>query len=336
MGQQTRKVAPLSLRRLRDNRWVRELVQEHRISHQQMIQPLFVVEGISARENIPGLTGVYRDTPKSLLLQIEADMKNGVHKFLLFGVPQSKSLTQFDHSFTSNQIRAIKKAFGKDLFLSVDVCLCSSTSHGQCGIISQEGDHVENSATVDELARAALSYAQAGADCVAPSDMMDGRVGAIRNALHEAGLDRTLILSYSAKFHSKYYGPFRVAADSAPKGDVALKDRATYQIDPARPGDALISSLRDAEEGADMLMVKPGLPYLDILSKLKSAIPTKPWIVYEVSGEYASIEFLAEKGLVNGPAAHIEAWTAFARAGASSIITYGARNAKKWLSGESD
>jgi len=163
--------------------------------------------------------------------------------------------------------------------------------------------------------------------------MMDGRVKAIRSTLDESGLDRALIMSYSAKFHSRFYGPFRVAAESAPQGSSALKDRATYQIDPARPGDALACALRDAEEGADILMVKPGLPYLDVLADLSSRI-SKPWAVYEVSGEFAAIESLAKDGLIDAPRAHVEVWTSFARAGASMIISYGARKAREWLEGE--
>lgn len=320
----------LTLRRLRQNPIVRGLVREHRVSVEQLIQPCFAVEGISRRETVPGLTGVYRETQDSLLRQIEGDLEAGVRSFLLFGVPRDKALRDFDSSFTARQVSAIRKRFGKDLFLAVDVCLCSSTTHGQCGILNSEGDHVENESTVRELANAALAFAEAGADCVAPSDMMDGRVAAIRETLDGAGLEQTLLMSYSAKFHSKFYGPFRVAADSAPKGDVKLKDRATYQIDPGSPRDALVSSLRDAEEGADILMVKPGLPYLDVLADLSQQIP-KPWAVYEVSGEFAAIELMAQQGLVNGPAAHLESWTAFVRAGASMIITYGARNAREWL-----
>jgi porphobilinogen synthase len=278
---------------------------------------------------IPGLTGTHRDTPGTILKQIESDLERGVRKFLLFGVPKDKKTESFDHSFTAGQILGIKKRFGRDLFLAVDVCLCSATSHGHCGILSADGAHVQNESTVEELALAALAYAQAGADCVAPSDMMDGRVAAIRGVLDRNKLDQTLIMSYSAKFHSKFYGPFRAAADSAPKGS-SLKDRATYQIDAGSPRDALVSSLRDAEEGADILMVKPGLPYLDILAKLSKKIH-KPWAVYEVSGEFASIEVMAERGLMNGPLAHVEAWTAFVRAGAQIIITYGARSAAQWL-----
>ena len=320
----------LSLRRLRQNPHILDLTREIQVSVDQLIQGCFIVDGIKDREPIPGLTGTYRETPSTLLRQVEKDLEAGVKKFLLFGVPRDKHEKDMDHSFTANQIAALKKEFGKDIFLAVDVCLCSSTTHGQCGILTPERDHVDNGATVQELAKAAFLYAQAGADCVAPSDMMDGRISAIREALDHGGFERTILMSYSAKFHSKFYGPFRVAADSAPKGGTPLKDRATYQIDPACPRDALVSSLRDAEEGADILMVKPGLPYLDILAQLSREIP-KPWAVYEVSGEFAAVEVMAQQGLINGPAAHVESWTAFRRAGASMIITYGARFAKEWL-----
>lgn len=320
----------MNLRRLRQSHPIRELVRETRISVEQMVQPCFVVEGLTQKEAVPGLTGVYRETPSTLLKQMEQDLEAGVKKFLLFGVPAQKQSTQFSSEFVARQITAIKKRFGADLFLAVDVCLCSSTVHGQCGVLSAEGDHVNNRATVKELSLAALEFARAGADCVAPSDMMDGRVGAIRAALDADFNDRTLIMSYSAKFHSKFYGPFRIAADSAPKGSQVLKDRSTYQIDPGRPSDALASSLRDAREGADILMVKPGLPYLDVLAELSSQIKM-PWAVYEVSGEYAAVEVLSEKGLINGPAAHLESWTALVRAGASILITYGARHAQKWI-----
>ncbi|MDA8132828.1 MAG: porphobilinogen synthase [Elusimicrobia bacterium] len=321
---------PLGARRLRQSQAVRELAREVRVSQEQLIQGCFVVDGIKSREAVPGLTGVYRETPSTLLRQVENDLSKGVGKILLFGVPSEKKKSGFDPSFTARQIAALKKNFGKNLFVAVDVCLCSYTTHGHCGILSPEGDHVENGKTVAELARVAAAYAEAGADCVAPSDMMDSRVAAIREALDARGLERTLLMSYSAKFHSKFYGPFRLAADSAPKGAVTLKDRATYQIDPARPQDALECSLRDSAEGADILMVKPGLPYLDVLRDLSREIP-KPWAVYETSGEYAGIEVLAEKGLINGPLAHVEMWTSFVRSGASMIITYGARSAREWL-----
>ncbi len=320
----------LSLRRLRQDPHIRSLTREVRLSPEQFIQPLFVAEDVAHREPVPGLPAVYRETPLSLLTQIEQDLEAGVQKFLLFGVPQAKQERAIDWSFTSGQIAAIKQRFGRDVWLSVDVCLCSSTPHGHCGVLNPEGDHVDNLASVEELAAAAASYAAAGADCVAPSDMMDGRIGAIRSRLDDEGRERTLLMSYAAKFHSNFYGPFRVAADSAPKMKSGLSDRASYQIDPARPADALLSVERDIAEGADILMVKPGLPYLDLLADLSQRFP-QPWAVYEVSGEYAAIEGLAAQGLAHRENAHREIWTAFARAGASMIISYGARHAREWL-----
>jgi porphobilinogen synthase len=318
----------LTLRRLRQDRFIRELTREARVSASQLVQPHFVVEGLKAREPVPGLPGVHCETPDSLLKQIEDDLEHGANKVLLFGVPGEKRDRDFSYEFTGRQIEALRKRFGEDLWISVDVCLCSFTTHGHCGVLTREQDHVINNATVAELARASLRYAQAGANCVAPSDMMDGRVAAIRHQLDNGGCERTLILSYSAKFHSRFYGPFREAADSAPRA--GMKDRATYQIDPARARDARLSSERDVEEGADILMVKPGLPYLDILKELAAEIP-RPWAVYEVSGEFAAIEALAAQQLMAGPEAHVECWTAFVRAGASMIITYGARSAARWL-----
>lgn len=318
-----------SLRRLRSSRWVRELTREVQLSESQMIQPLFVVEGLRAPESVPGLTGVHRETPESLLRQVEADLERGVRKFLLFGVPAEKGERDFRAPFLGSQIRAIKTRFGADLFLATDVCLCSSTVHGHCGVLSESGDHVVNDATVSELSRLAGDFAEAGADCVAPSDMMDGRVAAIRGELARRGFGGALVMSYSAKFNSSFYGPFRVAADSAPK-ETRLQDRATYQIDPARPSDAHLASLRDAREGADILMVKPAMPYLDVLAALSARIEL-PWAAYQVSGEYAAIEVLAREGLIARERAHLETWTALRRAGASMIITYGAREARQLL-----
>jgi len=320
----------ISQRRLRSTKHIRELLRQNRPTLGQMMQPIFVVDGIKNRQPVPGMTGVFRETPDTLLSSTEKDLKAGVSKFLLFPVPQEKHTEKFHYDFACKQIENLKREFGDSLWLSIDVCLCSSTSHGQCGIVTKDGKQVDNAKTVAELARQGLAYAQAGADCVAPSDMMDHRVAAMREALDNNQLERTLLMSYSAKFHSKFYGPFREAADSAPKGDICIKDRATYQIDPGRYEDALKCSLRDAREGADILMVKPGMPYLDVLYRLSQKIK-KPWAVYQVSGEYASIEMMAEKGLINREPAHIEAWTAFLRAGAQIIITYGAREAKNWL-----
>jgi porphobilinogen synthase len=320
----------ISLRRLRQDPHVRALTRGARPHPEQFIQPLFVVEGIADRETIPGLTGVYRDTPATLLRQIDSDLKQGVTKFLLFGVPATHATRDIDWSFTAGQIAAVKQRFGKDVWLAVDVCLCSATPHGHCGVLNDSQDHLDNAASVQELAAAALAYARAGADCVAPSDMMDGRIGAIRDALDGNGLERTVLMSYAAKFHSNFYGPFRVAADSAPKTASGLANRASYQIDPSRAGDALLSVERDVAEGADILMVKPGMPYLDILADLSRQF-AQPWAVYEVSGEYAGIELLAEQGLAHRVNAHREAWTGFVRAGASMIISYGARHAREWL-----
>src|ERR1700693_1047316 len=219
-------MSSLNLRRLRQNEHVRSLTREIHVRLEQLIQPLFVAEGLKAREPVPGLPGVHQETTDSLLRQVEQDLAAGVQKFLLFGVPRARSERDIDWSFTSRQIRALKQRFGRDIWLATDVCLCSSTPHGHCGVLNVEGDHIDTPASVAELERAALSYAEAGADCVAPSDMMDGRIGAIRERLDAAGLERTILMSYAVKFHSTLYGPFRVAADSAPKGDaVALNDR---------------------------------------------------------------------------------------------------------------
>jgi porphobilinogen synthase len=323
-------MASLSLRRTRLNRHVRELTRDVRAHEEQMIQPLFVVDGIKQAEPIGGLDAVFRDSPETVLQQIEADLENGISKFLLFGVPRVKHETEFDHAFTSAQISAIKQRFSADIWLAVDVCLCSYTTHGHCGVLNETGDHVLNDDTVDKLAIAACMYAEAGADCVAPSDMMDGRIAAIREAFDATGFDQTLILSYAAKFHSNFYGPFRDAADSAPAAENKLTDRASYQLDPARPTDALLSAQRDDAEGADILMVKPGLPYLDILASLSARI-RKPWAVYQTSGEQAAIDILARQDLIDRDSAQRETWQAFVRAGAKIIITYAARRAQDIL-----
>jgi len=323
-------MAPLTLRRTRLTGALRQMTREVRPHAEQFVQPLFVVDGISAREPVAGLDDVYRETSTSLLEQIDTDLQAGIDKFLLFGVPAAKREAAFEHEFTADQIRSIKERFGDDIFLAVDVCLCSHTTHGHCGVLNEAGDYVANDATVEELARAARTYAAAGADCVAPSDMMDGRVEAIRRALTDSDLDRTAVMSYAAKFHSGFYGPFRAAAESAPAASNALRDRSTYQIDPARPRDALLSALRDDAEGADILMVKPGLPYLDVLADLSRRIP-KPWAVYQTSGEQASIDMLAARDLMRRDAAQLETWVAFRRAGATIIISYAARRVRDVL-----
>jgi porphobilinogen synthase len=323
-------MAAMNLRRNRDNRHIRELTREVRLHIEQFIQPLFVVEGLRKREAVPGLGDVYRDTAETLLRQVEADLAQGISKFLLFGVPARKQDRDFSHAATSDTIAAVRRRFGSDIWLAVDVCLCSHTTHGHCGILNDNRDHVLNGTSVSALADAALQFAQAGADCVAPSDMQDGRVAAIRTALDQTGLERQAIMSYAAKFNSAFYGPFRLAAESAPGRDLPLRDRASYQIDPARPADALLCAERDAAEGADILMVKPGLPCLDVLAHLSARIP-KPWAVYQTSGEQAGIDLLAEHGLTDPVRAQLESWTAFSRAGASMIISYAARRARRYL-----
>jgi len=320
-------MANLTLRRLRQDSAIRALTREVSIGAEQFIQPIFAVEDIDEPQTIPGLPGTHRDSTDSLLQQVDEDLRNGVTKFLLFGVPAHKHDRSFDPGFTVAQIERLKQAFGDSIWLAADVCLCSSTHHGHCGVLDDSGQHLHNGASVEALAEFALAYADAGADCVAPSDMMDGRVAAIRERLDRRQRERTLIMSYSAKFHSSFYGPFRHAAESAPGG--MLTDRASYQIDPARPSDALLSSRRDAAEGADILMVKPGMAYLDVLAKLSAQIEL-PWAVYQTSGEYAALSLTIRENLMS-PQAIVESWIAFARAGASIIISYGARYARGWL-----
>jgi porphobilinogen synthase len=315
--------------RLRKNAWIRNLVRRTPcIDTQKLIQPLFITEGQNQRKAINSLPGVYQDTPESVLKQIENDLQNEIHQFLLFFIPQNKSDSPIKSEFGAQQIQNLRTHFGDDIFLSADVCLCSYTNSGHCCILSAEGTHINHQSSLEALSQFALQYAQAGVNCVAPSDMMDNRIYAIRSILDQHQYLDTLIMSYSAKFYSKFYGPFRLAADSQPKA--GFKDRSCYQIDPSCPEDAYQSSLRDANQGADILMVKPGLPYLDVLKDLSQKI-SKPWAIYEVSGEYASIYYLSKEQLIERGAAHLEAWNSMFRAGAQMIITYGARYAKTWL-----
>jgi porphobilinogen synthase len=317
-------MAGITLRRTRLNRHIRELSRQHRVHREQLIQPLFVVDGLNSPEAVPGLREVNRDTSESLLRQVDADLTQGISKFLLFGVPRNKQDQDFDYGFTCSQIEALKKRFGADIWLAADVCLCSYTRHGHCGLLNDAGDALRNAESVTELARAATQFAQAGADCVAPSDMLDGRVAAIRQSLDAAQLEHTAIMSYSAKFASAFYGPFRNAAESAPAADGRLQDRCSYQLDPGRRDDALLCAQRDAAEGADILMVKPALPYLDVLADLSARLP-QPWAVYQTSGEQAGLDLAAEQGLLNAAHAQRETWTACLRAGARMIISYAAR-----------
>ncbi len=320
---------PLTQRRLRAGTHIRELTASVRLSHKSFIQPLFVEQGIAAPRNVEGLNGVQVDTTDSVLYSIENDLRNGIAKFLLFPVPAGKQDNNFDFSFATNVVKRIKENFGSDVWLSSDVCLCSYTSHGHCGILNHDHSRLLNSKTVEALAHYASLLANAGADCIAPSDMMDGRIAAIRTRLDALGYEAVSIMSYAAKFSSQFYGPFRDACHSAPNTN-GLQNRKTYQHSPFNLNDALASALRDEKEGADILMVKPAALYTDVIATLK-AQTLKPVAAYHVSGEYAAIEALAEKGLLDRQAAHTEVWAALQRSGADIIISYAARNAKDWI-----
>ncbi len=320
---------PLTQRRLRAETHIRELTASVKLSHKSFIQPLFADEGIDSPREVNGLNGVKVETIQSLLYSIEDGIKKGITKFLLFPVPQEKREKDFDFSFAADTVKKIKESFGENLWLAADVCLCSYTSHGHCGILNEDHSQLLNNRTVDVLCHYSSLLANSGADCIAPSDMMDGRISAIRSQLNALGFEQTSIMSYSAKFSSQFYGPFRDACHSAPNTH-GLQNRKTYQVSPFNANDALASALRDEKEGADILMVKPATLYTDIITKLKQQT-LKPVAAYHVSGEYAAIELLAEKGLLNREAAHIETWAALQRSGADIIISYAARNAKEWI-----
>ncbi|MBL7870354.1 MAG: porphobilinogen synthase [Cyclobacteriaceae bacterium] len=316
-------------RRSRSSVHMRELVAQVVLSHRQFIQPLFIDETLDKRTPFPSLNEINSDTLESALAQIESDLKSGISKFLIFPVPKNKALSNLNYDFATTAIRTIIEKFGDQIWLAADVCLCSYTLHGHCGILNSEGTKVLNHESVTELANYALQLAQAGADCIAPSDMMDGRIAAIRSTLDQHQLDLVSIMSYSSKFSSQFYGPFRDACRSAPQG-TKLTDRKTYQLSPNNGNDALQCAIRDAKEGADILMVKPAAHYLDVISKVKS-VTNKPVAGYHVSGEYQSIELLAKSNLVDRAKAQMEVWTALKRAGADVIISYAARHAKKWI-----
>ncbi len=320
---------PLTQRRLRADTHIRELTASVKLSHKSFIQPLFVDEAISAPREVNGLNDVKVDTINSVLNNIEQDLKSGISKFLLFPVPAHKKEKDFDFTFATNTIRKIKENFGEDVWIASDVCLCSYTSHGHCGILNEDHSQLLNSKTVDVLSHYSSLLANAGADCIAPSDMMDGRIAAIRSKLDALGFEEVSIMSYAAKFSSQFYGPFRDACHSAPNTN-GLKNRKSYQISPFNANDAIASALRDEKEGADILMVKPAILYTDIITRLKEQT-LKPVAAYHVSGEYAAIEALAEKGLLNREAAHLETWAALQRSGADIIISYAAKHAKNWI-----
>jgi porphobilinogen synthase len=300
-----------------------------RLNHKAFIQPLFVEEGLSAPRDVEGLPFVQVDTLSSVIDTIERDLKQGVSKFLIFPVPAHKCESDFDFTFAGSVIKTIRSHFADRVWLASDLCLCSYTTHGHCGILDEAHQYLRNQPTVIALAQYATVLAASGADCIAPSDMMDGRIASIRKALNANGYEQVSIMSYAAKFSSQFYGPFRDACHSAPKTN-GLHDRKTYQIASLNADDALSSALRDDREGADLLMVKPAALYTDVIARLRD-YTNKPLAAYHVSGEYAAIELLAKEGLLNRAAGHLEVWTALTRAGANVIISYAARNAKEWI-----
>ena len=310
------------LMRLRASQHLRDLCAETEFNRAQLIQPFFVVEGLAQSEPIPGLRGNVRHNIPSALKMIEQDLAAGVTQFLLFPVPAEKKESGFSHDATHQTISEIKRQFGDSLCLWIDTCLCSYTTHGHCAVLDEKGIKLDE--TLTELANSAVAFAQAGADGISPSDMMDGRVARIRAALDENGFGLTPVMSYSTKFASNFYGPFRNAADSAPQ----FGDRRGYQLDVRNRSGAIAASVRCAEEGADILMVKPGLTSLDLIRPISEATRLQVG-AYQVSGEYGGISVLADQGLIKFEEALVETWHVFKRAGAQYIITYGARYAKQ-------
>jgi porphobilinogen synthase len=317
-------------RRTRKSPIIRDLVAETRLSKDQFIYPYFVTHGQGVKSPIAAMPGIHHFSIDTLLKDVEIGLKAGINKLLLFGVGEPKSedgsSAHGSNSIVPGAVSALKKTFGNDLFVITDVCVCAYTSHGHCGIL-HEG-YVQNDASVELLSKMALSHAQAGADMVAPSDMMDGRIGAMRNALDENGFVNTGIMSYAVKFASAYYGPFREAADSAPQSG----DRKSYQMDPRNGNETIREALLDEEEGADIIMVKPALAYLDIIHRVKEAV-LLPVACYNVSGEYTMVKTAAAQGYIDEQKIVMENMTAFTRAGADIIITYHARDIveKHWL-----
>jgi porphobilinogen synthase len=318
-------------RRLRATAELRALTRETTLRREDFILPLFVSEKVDERLPVASMPGVFQLSESALVSEARAAHAAGVASVILFGIPRDKDdrATQAyaENGVVQRTVRALKKA-APSLVVITDVCLCEYMSHGHCGIAHFHGDSVkvENDASVELLVKAAVSHASAGADVVAPSDMMDGRVGAIRAGLDEAGFVNTPIMSYAAKFASAFYGPFRDAAESAPQAG----DRKTYQMDSANALEAMREVALDVEEGADMVMVKPGLPYLDLVWRIKERFGL-PTAVYCVSGEYTMIKAAAQKGWLDERTTVLEMMTSFKRAGADLILTYWARQLVEWI-----
>jgi porphobilinogen synthase len=313
------------LRRLRRTATMRALVRETRLSPEMFVLPLFVCEGEGVRREVPSMPGVFNLSVDEAVKEAAAARADGVNSVILFGIPDRKddigSLAYDPEAPVQSAIRAIKREVA-GVLVATDVCLCEYTDHGHCGIVIDQ--EIANDATVDQLVRAALSHAAAGADIVAPSDMMDGRVGAIRHALDERGFENTAIMAYAAKYCSAFYGPFRDAAGSAPQ----FGDRRSHQMDPANAAEALREVELDIAEGADIVMVKPAITYLDVIARVKEAF-NFPTAAYHVSGEYAMLKAAARNGWIDEPRAMLETLTAIRRAGADIIITYYAREAAR-------
>ena len=315
------------LRRLRQSEALRAMSRETRLSPDMFVLPLFVCEGEGIRREVPSMPGVFNLSVDEAVREAEAAKADGVRAVILFGLPDHKdsvgSAAYDPEAPVQSAIRAIKRAV-QDVVVITDVCLCEYTDHGHCGIVVDQA--IVNDATVEQLVRAAVSHAAAGADIVAPSDMMDGRVGAIRQALDERGFENTVIMAYAAKYCSAFYGPFRDAAASAP----AFGDRRSHQMDPANVEEALREVAQDIEEGADIVMIKPAVTYLDVISRVKDTFKY-PTAAYHVSGEYAMLKAAGRNGWIDEPRAMMETLTAIHRAGADIILTYYAREAARAL-----
>ena len=316
-------------RRLRQNEAFRRMIRETEISVNDLILPLFAIDGVGVKNPISSMPGHYQLSIDNLAKTAKKAYKLGIPAIMLFGIPKSKdplgTSAYAKNGIVQKATSALKNKI-PDLVVITDVCLCQYTDHGHCGIV--EGNIIDNDATLDLLARTALSHAKAGADMVAPSDMMDGRVAEIRNILDENNFSNIPIMSYSAKYCSAYYGPFRQAADSAPK----FGDRRTYQMDPANAIEAIREVTMDIEEGADIIMIKPALPYLDIICRIRDEIDL-PVAAYNVSGEYAMIKAADKMGWLDGKKVMMETLTSIKRAGADMILTYFAIEAAKELNG---
>jgi porphobilinogen synthase len=315
------------MRRMRRTKALRELVREAELSARHLVQPLFVVAGEGVREPVASMPGIERFSISELVEEAGEVKAAGVPAVILFGIPAAKdeiaSGAYDDEGVVQMAVRALKEA-QPGLTVITDVCLCEYTSHGHCGFV-RDGE-VDNDLTLELLAKTAISHAEAGADVVAPSDMMDGRIGAIRSQLDEEGRSGTAILAYSAKYASAFYGPFREAAESTPD----FGDRSGYQMDPANAREALREVRLDVEEGADAVMVKPALPYLDVIRRVRDEVEL-PLAAFQVSGEYSMLKGAAEHGWLDERRAALEALTAIRRAGADFVITYYAKQAAGWL-----